>query len=708
MIQYIKILFFTVILMLVHPLYADVINSYIERLGSGTVKDINCQDYTITAGALLDVSGGGVLREVTTFTNNGTWDYGSGQIVELGAWINNGTVAIKPTQIGTIPNLQFTTMCGPISIKGTSDTDGDGISDADEGDNAVALGHGITLDQDGDGIYNFLDDDSDNDGLLDSDEGDNSVDSDGDGIPDYLDKQEGIASISITKYGTFSDENNNGFADIGESIVYEFNITNTGTMQLSNINLVDDNADIYGNSIPTLAPGESKLTAFTAKHILTLQDIIDAKVMNQATVTAEDILGHDVNNTSDDPTNPVSKHDVTQTRFTIKPPIAVDNNVSSSIGEVVDIDVVSNDNNGFFELNASSVRIINPQTGEKVRELFVAGEGKWAVDENTGHIYFTPIQGYVGDPISIEYSVEDTQGTEVRASINLDYTPVAYNDTVDAKIGHYVIIHILNNDKPTSQSFKIDSIVITDINGTIIGSNNEGKELIVDGEGIWTVNGDGTITFDPENGFMGNPTSIWYKLKDTRGDFTNIAQVSIIYIRVTPTPTPTPIVTPTPTPIVTPIVTSTPISNSTSIGENDIIATDNLNVMVAAFKPTVIDILGNGDSFGDAGACGLSFTQPSSGRVDVDNGGTPQKYQDDILIYTPNKNIDVLTDSFEYTITDCAGNSDSALVTLDIQCDTIKSDDVNTLGKISILLMTLLTISIGLIFIGKEQTSNRQ
>jgi len=189
MIHSIKTLFLSVILMLLQPIYADVIigNGNIERLNDGVIKDINCQNYTISVGGLLDTSNGGTLREVTKFTNNGTWDFGTGNIKELGAWENNGNVAVKPTQTGATANLVFTTLCGPISVLGTSDTDGDGISDADEGDNAVALGHGITLDQDTDGIYNFLDLDSDNDGLTDAVEGGNDVDTDGDGIPDYLD-----------------------------------------------------------------------------------------------------------------------------------------------------------------------------------------------------------------------------------------------------------------------------------------------------------------------------------------------------------------------------------------------------------------------------------------------------------------------------------------------------------------------------------------
>ena len=251
MINPIKILFFNVILLLllVHQLQADVINSYIERLGSGTVKDINCQNYTITTGALLDVSGGGTLREVTTFTNNGTWDYGTGRIIELGAWVNNGTVAIKPTQTGATPNLQFTTLCGPISVLGTSDTDGDGISDADEGDNAVALGHGITLDQDGDGIYNFLDLDSDNDGLTDAVEGGNNIDSNGNGIPDYLDAYTATPPTTDYKYNT-AIPLNAGPTDIvnptgadADGTVVGFKVTNLptgGTLTLANGTVVTE------------------------------------------------------------------------------------------------------------------------------------------------------------------------------------------------------------------------------------------------------------------------------------------------------------------------------------------------------------------------------------------------------------------------------------------------------------------------------------
>ncbi|PTB83598.1 hypothetical protein C9926_02100 [Sulfurovum lithotrophicum] len=241
----------SVVVILIQPTYADVLigNGNIERLNSNVIKDINCQNYTILTGGLLNTSNGGVLREVTKLEINGTWNYGSGQIVELGAWVNNGTVAVKPTQTGATPNLQFTTMCGPISILGTSDTDGDGISDADEGDNAVALGHNITLDQDGDGIYNFLDNDSDNDGIADVVEGGNNIDSNGNGIPDYLDTYIGTPPETDNKFNS-AIPLNAGPTDIVdptgvdlEGSIVGFKVTNLptgGTLTLENGTIVTE------------------------------------------------------------------------------------------------------------------------------------------------------------------------------------------------------------------------------------------------------------------------------------------------------------------------------------------------------------------------------------------------------------------------------------------------------------------------------------
>lgn len=57
--------------------------------------------------------------------------------------------------------------------------------------------------------------------------------------------------------------------------------------------------------------------------------------------------------------------------------------------------------------------------------------------------------------------------------------------------------------------------------------------LTVAGEGVWTVNADGTITFSPEDGFEGNPGVVSYTVADDQGILSNTATVTVGY---TPAP----------------------------------------------------------------------------------------------------------------------------------------------------------------------------
>ena len=566
-------------ILLTQIIHADIIigNGNIERLNNGIVKDINCQNYTIAKEGFLDTSNGGTLSEVSKLTINGTWNFGSGNIQELGTWENNGNVAIKPTH-----NLHFTTLCGPISILGTSDTDGDGISDADEGDHAVALGHGITLDQDGDGIYNFLDDDSDGDGLLDSDEGDNSVDSDGDGIPDYLD--------SIT-------------------------------------------------SIQPATTADTKINQVTGS-IVTIDILVNDRGIN--------IL------------------DATTVSFD-----------SASIPKGINIDT---DGDGDID------------------KVVVSGEGTWMVNAVTGEVSFIPEAGFTGDPTPIKYTVKDDLGqVSSPTTVKIDYINMikAENDDISGRLNNAVTIPVLVNDYGDNP---LDPSSIR-----IIDSNNGVGDiaLVVENEGTWVVDTDtGYITFTPDTDFFDNPTSIEYTVRDSEGTISNKAIITVDYpIIVTPTPTLIP--TPTSTPIPTLSPTPTPTSTTIPIPDENILATDNLDVPIIHDGVTVIDILGNGDNFGKYGACGLTFTQPIDGETSLDDGGTPNNPSDDMILYEPTFNYND-TDTFEYTIIDCQNNTDTAIVTLKIDIKEGSSDNVDSLKKISMILMMLFTIILGLLFIRKE------
>jgi gliding motility-associated-like protein len=102
----------------------------------------------------------------------------------------------------------------PYDIAGTIDTDGDGIPDA------VEKGNGTTpQDSDGDGIPNYLDLDSDNDGILDAYENNVCVpsvvlcDIDSDGIPNYMDLDSDNDGIPDVIESNGKDDNGDGKAD---------------------------------------------------------------------------------------------------------------------------------------------------------------------------------------------------------------------------------------------------------------------------------------------------------------------------------------------------------------------------------------------------------------------------------------------------------------------------------------------------------------
>lgn len=92
------------------------------------------------------------------------------------------------------------------------------------------------------------------------------------------------------------------YHNIGDTIVYELILTNTGNISLFNINVSDDNADagsVQPSSITSLDAGES--ITITATHTITEADILQGFVSNQASVIGESFNEIFVKTISDDP-----------------------------------------------------------------------------------------------------------------------------------------------------------------------------------------------------------------------------------------------------------------------------------------------------------------------------------------------------------------------------------------------------------------------
>jgi gliding motility-associated-like protein/uncharacterized repeat protein (TIGR01451 family) len=107
--------------------------------------------------------------------------------------------------------------------------------------------------------------------------------------------------ISIVKTATFLDDNNDGTAQIGETIAYNFSIKNTGAVTLYDI-VVSDNLPglvLKGNTILKLEPGEVNTTNYTATYQITLEDLKNGEVKNQAQVSGKTIQGATIIDDSD-------------------------------------------------------------------------------------------------------------------------------------------------------------------------------------------------------------------------------------------------------------------------------------------------------------------------------------------------------------------------------------------------------------------------
>ena len=89
-------------------------------------------------------------------------------------------------------------------------------------------------------------------------------------------------AIALIKVGLATDENGDGCADLGETIVYSFSVKNTGNVALTNVTVTDPLVAVVGGPI-NLAAGEENTTTFTATYTITQADVDAGQVTNQAT-----------------------------------------------------------------------------------------------------------------------------------------------------------------------------------------------------------------------------------------------------------------------------------------------------------------------------------------------------------------------------------------------------------------------------------------
>jgi CshA-type fibril repeat protein len=327
----------------------------------------------------------------------------------------------------------------------------------------------------------------------------------------------------------------------GDTIVYDFNVTNTGNVPITNILLNDVRIGVTDMEVGDLAVGESR--EVNATYYIVDEDLRDGNITNSAKVVGQDSDNNDINDTSDNNTpdddedgNGDAGDDATITLLETQPPLAVDDNATGTVGSPVVVDILANDTDTNHDINASTVDIITAGAtdadgdGDK-DTLVVSGEGEWHVDNANGKITFDPEEGFYDDPTLIAYTVDDKTGHDSNKAVvcvrYLKHAPVAVDDQVTISAGEPMVVNVLDND--TDQDNNIDPATVSIVSDSAIDTDGDGDNdrWVVSGEGIWSVDENGAMTFAPDAGFDGDPTPIQYTVTDSTNQTSNAATVRI-------------------------------------------------------------------------------------------------------------------------------------------------------------------------------------
>ncbi|CUR54166.1 exported hypothetical protein [metagenome] len=85
------------------------------------------------------------------------------------------------------------------------------------------------------------------------------------------------------RVASVTDVNDNGLTDAGDEIDYEFELTNTGNVTLTDVNVSDPLVGAVTCPVTTLAPGEETVCAADAPYVITAADVDAGNVHNTAT-----------------------------------------------------------------------------------------------------------------------------------------------------------------------------------------------------------------------------------------------------------------------------------------------------------------------------------------------------------------------------------------------------------------------------------------
>ena len=162
-------------------------------------------------------------------------------------------------------------------------------------------------------------------------------------------------------------------------------------------------------------------------------------------------------------------------------------------------------------------KLLDPETGEPTDEpVVIPGEGTYTIED--GKVKFQPEPQFTGTATGVEVQREDTNGTPVKAKYTPTVTPVK---PTGEDVTSEDIQGAEQNGTPKFTPGNPDvAITITDEQPAKLIDPKTGDpvdSVTVEGEGTYTIDKDGKVTFTPEPEFLGTATGVTVQRQDKNG-----------------------------------------------------------------------------------------------------------------------------------------------------------------------------------------------
>ena len=179
-------------------------------------------------------------------------------------------------------------------------------------------------------------------------------------------------------------------------------------------------------------------------------------------------------------------------------------------------------------------KLVDPKTGDPVDSVTIEGEGTYTVAPD-GTVTFTPEKNFTGKGTGVTVQREDKNGTPVKAK----YTPVVKPTTPTST--DVITTNVQGATQSGTPTFEGGKVTVNgeektvEIDETVKPTFDDGTtEKKVPGEGTYTIDENGKVTFTPEKTFTGQATGVTVKRVDKNGTPVT-AKYTPVVVPVTPT-----------------------------------------------------------------------------------------------------------------------------------------------------------------------------